>query len=132
MYREKLGGLYRVVHNLALDLRTRRDILMAVVQPSLKYDCEVWNSNKCQAKALDSIQLCVYKYVLGCSVTTWVEPVHTDLGLKTIRNRKDFRKPKWYCKVMSLNHERLPFKIIINECDKIKCKGNLENLGLPR
>ena len=55
---------------------------MAVLRPSLEYDCEVWNTNKCQAKALEYIQLCACKYVLGCSVTTFDESVRSDLGLK--------------------------------------------------
>ena len=29
---------------------------MAVLQPSLEYGCEEWNTNKCQANALESIQ----------------------------------------------------------------------------
>ena len=46
-----------------------------------------------------------------------------DLGLKTLRYRSDFRKLKWYCKVMSTKDERLPFKLLRNEWDKVKCKG---------
>ena len=61
--RQKLGGLYRVLHNYSLDLRTGRDILMAVLGPSLEYDCEVWNASKFQAKALESIQLHACKYI---------------------------------------------------------------------
>ena len=33
--RKKLGGLYRVLHNFFLDLRTHRHFLMTVLQPSL-------------------------------------------------------------------------------------------------
>ena len=58
--RKKLGGPYRVLHNFSLDLRTRRHILMAVLRPSLEYGCEVWNTNKCQAKALESIQFRIH------------------------------------------------------------------------
>ena len=29
---------------------------MAALRPSLEYGCEVWNTNKCQAKAFESIQ----------------------------------------------------------------------------
>ena len=52
-------------------------ILMAVLRPNLEYGCEVWNTNKCQTKALESIQLhvCTRKYILACSVTTCDEPV---------------------------------------------------------
>ena len=52
--RQKLGGLLQVLHNFSLDLRTRRNILMAALRSSLEYGCEVWNANKCQAKALES------------------------------------------------------------------------------
>ena len=86
--KQKLGGLYHVLHNFALDLRTRRHIFMAVLQPSLEYGCEVWNANKCQARALESIQLSSCKYILGCSVTTSDEPVHEDLGLETLKCRR--------------------------------------------
>ena len=42
---------------------------MASLRPSLGYGCEVWNTNKYQDKALESVQLCAGKYMLGCSVT---------------------------------------------------------------
>ena len=71
---------------------------MAVLRPSLEYGCEMWNTNKCQAKALESIQL------------------HA--------NRRDFLKLKWYCKFMSMKDEILPFKSLPNEWDKVKCKGH--------
>ena len=110
--RQKLGGLYRILHNFALDLRTCRHILMAVLRRSLEYGCEVWNTNKCQAKALESIQLCACKYILGCSVTTCDEPVRLNQGLESLKYRRDFRKLKWYRKIMCLNEERLPLKAI--------------------
>ena len=83
--KQKLGGLYRVLCNFALDLITCRHILMAVLRPSLEYGCDVWNANKCQAKALESIQLRACKYILGCYVTTCDEPVLADLGLETLK-----------------------------------------------
>ena len=96
---------------------------MAVLRPSLEYGCEVWNTNKCQVKALESIQLCACKYILGCSVTTCDEPVRANLGLKTLRYKRDYRKLKWYCKVLSVKDETLPFKLLANEWVKVKCKG---------
>ena len=80
---------------------------MAVLRPSLEYYCEVLNTNKCQAKALESIQLRACEYILGCCVTTCDVPVYADIGLKTLRYRTDFRKLKWYCKVMSMRDEQL-------------------------
>ena len=83
--RQKLGGLYRVLHNFALDSRPHRHILMAVLQSSLEYDCEVWYINKYQAKALESIQLCACKYILWCSITTCDEPVLADFGFENFK-----------------------------------------------
>ena len=81
--KQKLGSLYQVLHNFALDLRTRRHIYMAVSRPSLEYGCEVLTTNKCQTKALESVQLCVRKHILGCSVTT-VSYTHLTLPTKRI------------------------------------------------
>ena len=104
---------------------------MTVLQPSLEYDCEVWNANHSQAKALESIQLCACRYILGCSVTTCDEPVCADLGLETLKYRRDFCKLKWYHKVKHTNGERLPFNLLSNECNKVKSKDAPENVGLP-
>ena len=38
--KQKWGGLYQVLHNFALDLKTCRHILMGVLRPSLEYGCE--------------------------------------------------------------------------------------------
>ena len=57
-------------------------------------------TNKCQAKALESIQLRSAKFILGCSITTCDEPVRADLGLEALKCRRDFRKLKWYQKVI--------------------------------
>ena len=50
---------------------------MAGLQPSLEWGCEVWNTNKCQAKALESTWLCAFtgKYILVCSRTTCNEQI---------------------------------------------------------
>ena len=121
--KQKLGSLYRVLHNFALDLKTRRHIFMAVLRPSLEYGCEVWNTTKCQDKALESIQLRACKYILGCSITTCDEPVRADLGLETLKCRRDFRKLKWFRKIKHMDSSRLPGKLLENKWDGIKSRG---------
>ena len=96
---ENVGVVYRVIHNFALDV-THRHIFMAMLRPSLEYGCEVWSTNKCQDKALESIQLCACKYILGCSVTTCNEPVCADLGLESLKCRRDSHKLNWYRKIV--------------------------------
>ena len=79
------------------------------------------HTNKCQAKALEFVHLCDCKYILGCSVITCHEPMRANLSLKTLKNRRYFRK------AMSKKDERLhiPFtcKYLTNEQDEVKCKG---------
>ena len=78
-----------------------------MLQHSLEYGCEVWNINKCQDKALESIQLHAGKYILGCSITNCDESVFADLGLETFKSRRDFCKLKWYHKINQMNNQRL-------------------------
>ena len=80
--KQKFGELYCVLQGFAVNLKSHRHIYMAMLQPSLGKGCEVWNTNKCVAKALESMQFCAGKYILVCSTTTCNEPVGTDLGLK--------------------------------------------------
>ena len=40
-----------------------------------------------------------------------------------LRKERNFCKIKWYCKLMCMNDERLPFKLSSNEWDEVKCKG---------
>ena len=50
--------------------------------------------------------------------------MHGYLDVKTLKNRSDFKnKPKWLLKVMCMNDRMLPFKLVSNEWDKVKCKG---------
>ena len=60
---------------------------------------------------------------MGCSVTTCDEPVRADLGLETLKYRRHLRKLKWYRKVKRMKDDRLPFKLLSNEWNKVKCKG---------
>ena len=66
----------------------------------------------------------VCKYILGCFVTTFDEPVCANLGLKTLKNMRDFHKLQWYFMVMSMNGERLSVKLLKNKWDKEHCKGH--------
>ena len=104
---------------------------MAVVRFSLEYGCKVWNTNNCQDEGLEYIQLRACKYILGCSITTCDDTVLDDLGLEVLKYRRDFRKLKCHYKVKHMNDERLPFKLLANEWNKLKSNGHLRNVGLP-
>ena len=53
---------------------------------SSEYGCEVWNTNKCQAKALESVQLNSDECILCCSGAICNEPVCA--GIFGFRNFK--------------------------------------------
>ena len=71
-------------------------LLLAVVRPSLEYGHEVWECNKGQANALESIILGGAKKILGCSSRTCNEAVRGDMGIDTLRSRRDKAKLKWW------------------------------------
>ena len=51
------------------------------------------------------------------------EPVCEDLGLETLKCRRDFRRLKWYHEVMCMNSNRLLIKLLLNKWDNVKCRG---------
>ena len=53
--RTKLNQLHSIISNRSIKLSARRMLLFAVVRPSLEYGNEVWECNKGQANALESI-----------------------------------------------------------------------------
>ena len=58
-------------------------------RPSIEYGGEVWEGNKSQVGALESIILGGAKRILGCSSKTCNEAVRGDMGLETLKGRRD-------------------------------------------
>ena len=40
-----------------------------------------------------------------------------------LKYRREFRKVKWHYKINHMNDEKLSFKLLANEWDKVKSKG---------
>ena len=78
-------------------------LLLSVVRPSLEYGSEIWDCNKFQARALESILLGGEKKILRCSSKTCV---WGDMGLETSKRRRDRAKLKWWYKVCRLPDNR--------------------------
>ena len=55
----------------------------------------VWKCNKTQTSALESFLLGGAKKILGCSSRTCNEAVRGDMGLETLKSRRDKAKLKW-------------------------------------
>ena len=74
-------------------------MLVLVLRPTLDYGSEVWACNKRQIASLESIQLGAAKMILGCSSKTCNEEVRGDMGLESLKTRRDRCKLKWWYKV---------------------------------
>ena len=59
---KKVNRLHSVISN-GVNLRL---LLLSVVRPTLEYGSEVWEGNKSQAAALESVMLGGVKRILGC------------------------------------------------------------------
>ena len=67
-------------------------LLLSVLRPSLEYGSEIWDCNKSQARALESIILGGAKKILGCSSKMCSEAVWGDMGLESLKCRRDRAK----------------------------------------
>ena len=95
MAEEKLI-IYIVLSNRDINLSAHRLLLLSVVRPSLEYGSEIWEGNKSQVDALESVLLKGAKKILGCSSKTCNEAVRGDMGLQTLKSRRDRAKLKWW------------------------------------
>ena len=68
------------------------DCCYSVIRSSIEYGGEVWEGNKSQVDALESIILGGAKRILGCSSNTCNEAVRGDMGLETLKSRRDGAK----------------------------------------
>ncbi len=78
-------------------------MLVSVLRPTFEYGSEVWACNIRQTASLESIQLRAAKKMLGCSSKTCNEAVKGDMGLESLKGRRDRCKLKWWYKVSKLN-----------------------------
>ena len=106
----------RLVHsNRDIDLIARRLLLISVVRPTLEYGSEVWEGNKAQAAALQSVMIGGAKRILGCSSRTCNEAVRGDMGLDSLQGRRDKAKLKWWYKVATMPEHRYSRKLFVQE-----------------
>ena len=86
--RKKVSQLHSVISSKDINMsaRIRRLLLLSVIRPSIEYGGEVWESNKSQVDALESIILGGAKRILECSSKTCNEAVRGDMGLETLKS----------------------------------------------
>ena len=81
------------------------------LEPTLEYGSEVWEANKAQAAALESVVLGGAKRILGCSSRTCNEAVRGDMGLESLQGRRDKVKLKLWYKLACMEDDRYPHKL---------------------
>ena len=107
---KKVNQLHSVISNRDINLSARRLLLLAVVRPTLEYGSEVWEANKAQAGALESIVLGGTKRILCCSSRTCNEAIRGDMGLESLQGRRDKAKLKWWYKLAYMEGDRYSHK----------------------
>ena len=113
--RKKVNRLHSVISNRDINMSARRLLLLAVVRPTLEYGSDVWEANKSQAAALESVMLGGAKRMLGCSSRTCNEAVRGDMGLDTLQGRRDRNKLKLWYKLAAMPGNRYPKKLFNQE-----------------
>ena len=121
--KKKVNQLHSVISKRDINLSARRLLLLSVVRPSLEYGSEIWDCNKSQTRALESIILGGAKKILGCSSKTCNEAVWGDMGLETLKSRRDRAKLKWWYKVCRLPDNRYPKQLLSQEWEIKPRKG---------
>ena len=86
-----------------------------MVRPTLEYGSEVWEGNKAQAAALESVMIGGAKRILGCSSRTCNEAVRGDMGLDSLQGRREKAKLKWWYKVATMPEHRYSRKLFVQE-----------------
>ena len=118
--RKKVNQLHSVISNRGGNLSARRLLLLSVVRPTLEYGSEVWEGNKSQTAALESVMLGGAKRILGCSSKTCNEAVRGDMGLETLQGKSKLKV--WY-KLASMSEDRYPRRVFSQDWDAKPCRG---------
>ena len=113
--RKKVNQLHSIISNRDINLSARRLLLLSVIRPSIEYGGEIWEGNKGQVAALESIILGGAKRILGCSSKTCNEAVRGDMGLETLKGRRDRAKLKWWYKLAAMPEDRYPKQLFKHE-----------------
>ena len=92
VYKRKLNLLNSIISNRNINLSARRLLLLSVIRSSLEYGNEIWEGNKCKIDVLESIILRGARRILRCSCKTCNKAVRGDMGLESLKSRRNKAK----------------------------------------
>ena len=84
----------------------------------------MWEGNKSQAAALESVLLGGGKRILGCSSKTCNEAVRGDLGIETLQCRRD------KAKLVTMPEDRYPKKLFSQDWNIKPHRGSRGRFGV--
>ena len=113
--KEKVNKLHSIISNRDINVSARRLLLLSVIRPSMEYGSEIWEGNKANMNALESVILRGAKKILGCSSKTCNEAVRGDMGLETLKGRRDRAKLKWWSKLVKMPGSRYAKQLFSQE-----------------
>ena len=115
--RGKINKVHSIISNRDINLSARRLLLLSVIRPSIEYGSEIWEGNKANSNALESIILKGAKKILGCSSKTCNEAVRGDMGLETLKSRRDKAKLIWWYKLVRMPGNRYAKQLFSQKWD---------------
>ena len=95
----KVSQLQSVISKKDINQSAHRLLLLAVIWPTLEYGSEVWETNKTQDAALESLMLGGAKHTFCCTFRTHNEAVRVDMRLDSSQGCRDKVKFKWWYKL---------------------------------
>ena len=90
----------------------------------------MWEGNKAQAAALESVMIGGAKRILGCSSRTCNEAVRGDMGLDSLQGRRDKAKLKWWYKVATMPEHQYSRKLFVQEWNVKPRRGGKGSIGV--
>ena len=103
------GRISNCIVSLVIYLSARRMLLHFVFRPSLEYGNEIWDCNKSQAIALQSVTIGCARKMLGCSSETCNKAIRWDMVSDTLRSCRDKAKLKGWYKLLSMPDDKQIF-----------------------
>ena len=102
----KVNSLFRILNDPCLSSYVKRQVILSILRPSLKYGSEVWRCTTSQSKALDAVLLAACKKILGCSSKTCSEAVWGDLGIEPLNLMRHKRKVVWFSRLLKIGTQK--------------------------